>query len=71
MEKKNKPVSRSEKKDAVQKNINGKKTTKILDKLMFEKTTGLGSKSIDVAKHAWSCHTFCAKEILGYHRFRL
>lgn len=51
MEKK-KPVSRSEKKDAVQKNINDKKTTKILDKLMFEKTTGLGSKSIDIVKHA-------------------
>lgn len=31
------------KKDAVQKNIDDKKTTKMLDKLMFEKTTGLGS----------------------------
>lgn len=47
-----KTVSRSAKKDAVQKNINDKKTTKILDKLMFEKTTGLGSKSKDIAKQA-------------------
>ena len=28
------------------------KTTKILDKLMFEKITGLGSTSKDIAKRA-------------------
>lgn len=52
-----KTVSRSEKKYAVQKIINDKKTTKILDKLMFEKTIGLGSINKDIGKHAWSCQT--------------
>lgn len=47
-----KTVSRSEKKYAVQKIINDKKTTKILDKLMFEKTIGLGSINKDIGKHA-------------------
>lgn len=34
------------------KSINDKKTAKVSNRLMFEKTAGLGSISKDIAKHA-------------------
>lgn len=50
------------KKNAVQKNINDKKITKMLDKLMFEKTTGLGLVTSTLSNMPKDANLFVAKK---------
>lgn len=50
------------KKDTVQKNINDEKTTKMLDKLMFEKTTGLGFVTRTLSNTPEDANLFVTKE---------
>lgn len=50
------------KNDAVLKNINDKKTTKMLDKLIFEKTTGLGLVTRTLSNMPEDAHLFVTKK---------